>query len=129
MALLSSTLLVGLLVETFSIAGADVMAVVGTVMDDSVMIDDGLIPFSGVDISSKAGVSVVNISVMLVLLTVSVLCQLEVVNSSYPLVWIIVLTFPGWEPVTTWDSATLAVGLVHKVKSTSSSPVMLLLSV
>lgn len=119
----------GLVVVTFSVIGADVVivTVVGIVMDDVVMMDDGSIFFSGVDVSSKAGISVVKICAMLVLVIVSVSCQPEVVNTSSPLVWTIVPTFSGWAPLPTWDSSNSGVVLVTKVKSTSSIPLMLLL--
>lgn len=128
MALFSSSLMAGLVVVSFSTGGTGVVivTVVGFVMDDVVMMDDGSILSSRVDFSSKVGISVVNISVILVLVTVSVSRQPEVLNSSSPLVWTVV---PGWAPLPTWDSSNSAVGLVTKVTSTSISPVTLLFSV
>lgn len=120
----------GLVVVTFFIVGANVaiVTVVGTVLDDVVMKDDGSILSSDIAVSSNDDISVVNISAMLELIAVSVSRQAEVVNSSSLLVWIINPTFPWWAPLPNWDSSNSAVGLVTKVKSTSSIPVMLLLS-
>lgn len=76
---------------------------------------------SGVDVSSKFAISVVHIGAMLVLVTVSVWCLADVVNSS-PLVWITGPTVPGRAPLPAWDSSNSELGLVTKVKSTSSNP-------
>lgn len=130
MALFSSSLMAGLVVVTFCIVGADVVIVTGfgMVMDDTVMMDDGSVLSSGVDISSKTGISVVNVSATLVLGTVSVWCQAGVVNQSSKLDWIAVPTFPGWSLLLNWDSSNSTVGLVTNVKSTSSNPVVILVS-
>lgn len=125
MALLSSSLMAGLVVVTFFVTGADV--VIATVFG-IVMVDDDSMFSSGDGVS---GISVVNICTTLALVIVSVLCQPEVVNSSSSLIWTLIPTFSGWALLLTWDSSNSGVVLVTKVKSTgtSSIPVMLLLSV
>lgn len=97
MALFSSSLLAGLVVVTLCIVGDEVVvvAVVDMVTD---VVTCSILPL-GFDVSSKVGISVV----MLILVTVSLSCQPEVVNSSSPLVWISVPTFSGLASLSTWD--------------------------
>lgn len=130
-ALFSSSVVAGLVVVTLSIVGADVavLTVLVIVMDDDddVIEDDGPMRFSGMDVTSKFDISVVHISAMLVLVTVTVWCQADVVNSSAPLVWINGPNVPGCTPLPTWASSNSEVGLVTKVKSSSSITTVLLL--
>lgn len=102
MALFSSSLVAGLGVVTFFVIGADVVivTVVGTVTDDVVIKDNGSILSSSAAVSSK--VNAVDISAVLVSVTVPVSCQPEMVNSSSPL---------GF-PLPSWDSSNSAEGLV-----------------